>query len=445
MVKSLYNELQNKITSKKAKIAVIGMGYVGLPLAVEFSKKGYHVIGYDISEDAIAQICSGKSYITGISDRTIKEVIKKFLKPTTDAEQLRNADFIIICVPTPLQKDKTPDLQYIKSAAATISFHLQPGQFVILESTTFPGTTENYLKVWLEEKSGLSVGKDFGLAFSPERMDPGNEKYGIKNTPKVVGGLTPKDTEVAAKLYEVVVEVGVVRVSNSRTAESTKLMENIFRHVNIALVNEMALIFKRLDIDVREVLKASSTKPFGFMPFHPGPGVGGHCIPLDPYYLSFAARQKGMRPQFIELSGEINDYMKIYAVNLVEEGLRELGRPIRNSVVGLLGLAYKKDISDPRESPAIDIIEDLTERGARIKVYDPFISELRTRVGQVKLEKKPEALFKGCDAVLIVTDHTEFTKLKYDPLIKLMRKKFIVDTRNILGEYKNKNLLYLKI
>jgi len=445
MKQNIYENLKKKIKSKDAKIAILGLGYVGLPLAVEFSKNKFNVIGYDISEDRISILNNGKSYIKGISDQTIKEIIKKNFNPTTDAKLLKEADFKIICVPTPLEKDKTPDLKYIKSAAAAISKNIRSGQFIILESTTFPGTTENYLKIWLEESSGLTVGRDFGLAFSPERMDPGNKKYGVKNTPKVVGGLTRKDTEVAAMLYETVVKAGVIQVSNPRIAEATKLLENIFRHVNIALINEMALVFEKLDIDVHEVIKASSTKPFGFMPFYPGPGVGGHCIPLDPYYLSFAARQKGMRPQFIELSGEINDYMKIHAVNLVEEGLNQLGKPIRNSLVGIMGLSYKKDINDPRESPAIDILIDIIERGAKVKVYDPYIKEIHTKVGSFRSVSTPDTLFKGSDAVIIVTDHTEFNNLDYDSLIKMMRKKLIVDTRDVLGKYKNKDLLYFKI
>ncbi len=444
MTENIYETLKKKILTKDAKLAIMGMGYVGLPLAVEFSKI-FDVIGYDISEDAIAKITHGRSYITGISDETIQSILKKSFLPSTDSKLLSEADFIIICVPTPLQKDKTPELKYIKSASVTISQHLRKGQFVILESTTFPGTTEDYLKCWLEDKSGLLAGSDFGLAFSPERMDPGNRKYGISNTPKVVGGLTPKDTEIAAMLYSTVVQAGVVSVSNSRTAESTKLMENIFRHVNIALVNEMALIFRKLDIDIREVLAASSTKPFGFMPFQPGPGVGGHCIPLDPYYLSFAARHKGMRPQFIELSGEINDYMKVHTVNLVEEGLTKLKSTLKNSTIGILGVAYKKDISDIRESPAIDIINDLSERGAKVKVYDPFIPAMAVSAGSVKSEKSAEALFIGSDAVIIVTDHTEFKKLNYDRLIKKMHTKLIVDTRNMLAKYTNNDLLYLKI
>jgi len=445
MKQNIYENLKKKIKSKDAKIAILGLGYVGLPLAVEFSKNKFNVIGYDISEDRISILNNGKSYIKGISDQTIKEIIKKNFNPTTDAKLLKEADFKIICVPTPLEKDKTPDLKYIKSAAAAISKNIRSGQFIILESTTFPGTTENYLKIWLEESSGLTVGRDFGLAFSPERMDPGNKKYGVKNTPKVVGGLTKEDTEVAAMLYETVVKAGVIKVSKPRIAEATKLLENIFRHVNIALINEMALVFEKLDIDVHEVIKASSTKPFGFMPFYPGPGVGGHCIPLDPYYLSFAARQKGMRPQFIELSGEINDYMKIHAVNLVEEGLNQLGKPIRNSLVGIMGLSYKKDINDPRESPAIDILIDIIERGAKVKVYDPYIKEIHTKVGSFRSVSTPDTLFKGSDAVIIVTDHTEFNNLDYDSLIKMMRKKLIVDTRDVLGKYKNKDLLYFKI
>jgi UDP-N-acetyl-D-glucosamine dehydrogenase len=445
MKNKIYTALKKKIQTKSAKVAIIGLGYVGLPLAIEFSLKGIDVIGFDISEDTISKLKAGKSYLTGINDATIKKIMNKNFVPTTDPKALKDSDFIIICVPTPLEKDKTPDLSYIKASAQTISKYLKRGHFVILESTTFPGTTEDYLKVWLEEKSGLKCGSDFGLAFSPERVDPGNIKYGISNTPKVVGGITKEDTEVAAMLYDQVIVAGVIPVSNSRTAESTKLMENIFRHVNIALVNEMALVLRKMDIDVREVISAASSKPFGFMPFHPGPGVGGHCIPLDPYYLSFAARHKGMRPQFIELSGEINDYMKIHTVNLVETGLKESGKTIRDSIVGILGLAYKKDISDVRESPALEIIPDLSERGATVKVYDPFVNTVKTRTGTYTSERTPDALFKGSDAVILVTDHTQFQSLNYDSLIKKMRGKLLVDTRNCMKGIENKDLVYLKI
>jgi UDP-N-acetyl-D-glucosamine dehydrogenase len=444
MSSNIYQDLKDKIQSKSARIAIIGLGYVGLPLAVEFSKK-FQVIGFDVSSDAVAKLKSGKSYIIDIPDSEIKKMLKQKFKPTSDPKRIKDADFIIICVPTPLEEDKTPDLSYIKSAAATISKVLKKGQFVILESTTFPGTTEDYLRFWLEEDSGLSSGLDFGLAFSPERVDPGNKKYQINNTPKVVGGLTDDDTDIAAQLYDQIVEVGVVPVKNCRTAEAVKLMENIFRHVNIALVNEMALVMEKMDIDIREIINAASTKPFGYMTFYPGPGVGGHCIPLDPFYLSFAARQKGIMPRFIELSGEINEYMKVHVVSLVEMELKNQGNQLRNSKIGILGLSYKKDINDTRESPAINIIEDLVERGAKVRVYDPYVNKVKTKVGDFSSVKTPEELFDKVHAIIIVTDHTVFKKLKYNEFSNKMQKKIIIDTRGIIGNRLNKNIKIIKI
>jgi len=426
----IYNSAHEKIHKKTAVIGMIGLGYVGLPLAMEFSKH-FKVIGYDTSKEVNKTLTKGKSHIQDIPESMVKKALKKNFKPITDPKNLADADFIIICVPTPLKGDKTPDLSYIESSARIIANILKPGQFVILESTTYPGTTEGPLRNWLEEISGLEAGKDFGLAFSPERIDPGNKKFTVGKIPKIVGGFTEKDTKVVATLYETIIEAGVVKVTNARTAEAVKLMENIFRHVNIALVNEMALVMEKMGINVWEVIDAASTKPYGYMPFYPGPGVGGHCIPLDPYYLSFAARKKGIRPQFIELSGDTNNFMKIHVVNLLEEGLLVEGVKLSGAKIGILGLAYKNDINDTRESPAIKIIHDLVERGADVVVYDPFVFQIVTPAGTFK-SIKVNNVFNGADGVIVVTNHSAFKKLNYRKLIRIMRHGIIVDTRNIV-------------
>jgi len=431
MAKDFYGSALAKVKSGKAVIGLVGLGYVGLPLAMEFSKH-FKVIGYDASKEVVKILSKGKSHIQDIPESMVKKALKKNFRPIADPKALASADFIIICVPTPLKEDKSPDLSYIESSASTIGNILKSGQFVILESTTYPGTTEGPLRSWLEERSGLKAGKDFGLAFSPERIDPGNKKFTVGKIPKIVGGLTKKDTEVVAALYETIIEAGIIKVTDARTAEAVKLMENIFRHVNIALANEMALIMEKMDINVWEVIDAAATKPYGYMPFYPGPGVGGHCIPLDPYYLSFAARKKGMRPQFIELSGDINNFMKIHAINLLEKGLAAEKVKLHGARIGILGLAYKKDINDTRESPAIDIIHDLVERGAKVTVHDPFVSEIKTDLGVFKSVKKVDEFFKGLDGVIVVTNHEVFKKLNLSKYSKLMKNKIIIDTRNII-------------
>jgi len=435
MAKSFYDSAMAKVKSGKIVVGMVGLGYVGLPLAMEFSKQ-FKVIGYDASKEVVKTLTKGKSHIQDIPESMVKKALKKNFKPIADPKGLASADFIIICVPTPLKEDKSPDLSYIESSASAIGKILRPGQFVILESTTYPGTTEGPLRSWLEEASGLKAGKDFGLAFSPERIDPGNKKFTVGKIPKIVGGLTKKDTEVVAVLYETIIEAGIIKVTDARTAEAVKLMENIFRHVNIALANEMALIMEKMNINVWEVIDAAATKPYGYMPFYPGPGVGGHCIPLDPYYLSFAARKKGMRPQFIELSGDINNFMKIHAINLLEKGLTAEKVKLHGARIGILGLAYKKDINDTRESPAIDIIHDLVERGAKVVVHDPFVKEIETDVGLFKSHNKIDEFFTGLDGVIVVTDHTAFKKADFGKLVKRMEHRVVVDTRNVVPETK---------
>jgi len=428
-------ELKDEIKHKKALIGIVGLGYVGLPLAVAFSKK-FHVVGYDTNEEKIKLLKEGRSYIEDVSNEDIN--LDK-LRPTTSLEELQNCDFIIITVPTPLREDKTPDLSCVRSAAKTVGKILKRGHFVILESTTYPGTTEEILLPILEEESGLKVIEDFGVAYSPERVDPGNKKYKIENTPKVVGGLTPEFTEIASMLYGTIIEK-IVPVRDCKTAEAVKMVENIFRNVNIALVNELALIFEKMGIDTWEVIEAAKTKPYGFMAFYPGPGVGGHCIPLDPYYLSYRAKQFGVIPRFIETAGEINDYMPIHAVNLVEKCLKKVGKKIRSANIGVLGLAYKANISDTRESPAIKIIEELIERGAIVRVHDPYAKSVKTRFGEFWSENINE-LLKWAEAIIIVTDHDVYKKnLKNLLLNSGHTEKVIVDTKNVLNQSYMKQL-----
>ncbi len=418
--------LKEKIKKLDTYVGIVGLGYVGLPLAVAFSKK-FEVVGYDINPKKVELLRQGKSYVEDVSD---KEINLKRFKPTTDPKELKNCDFIIITVPTPLRADKSPDLTYIKNAARTVGRILRRGQFVILESTTYPGTTEEVLVPILEEESGLKVIEDFGVAYSPERVDPGNKKYKIENTPKVVGGLTPEFTEIASMLYGTIIET-IVPVRDCKTAEAVKMVENIFRNVNIALVNELALIFEKMGIDIWEVIEAAKTKPYGFMAFYPGPGVGGHCIPLDPYYLSYRAKQFGIIPRFIETAGEINDYMPIHVVNLAEKGLRKVGKKLRGAKVGVLGLAYKANISDTRESPAIKIIEELIERGAKVKVYDSHVKSIQTRFGEFVSEKSLNTVLNWAECVIFTVDHKEFKEIGVE-LVKKYPNKVFIDTKNVI-------------
>jgi UDP-N-acetyl-D-glucosamine dehydrogenase len=395
--------LKQKIKNKSIIVGVVGLGYVGLPLAVAFSKK-FKVIGYDMNSKNIEFLNQGKSYIGDVDNKKIN--MENFY-PTSDYKELKKSDFIIITVPTPLKEDKTPDLSYVRDAAKTVGELLKKGQFVILESTSYPGTTEEILIPILEEKSGLKVIKDFGVGYSPERVDPGNKKYKIENTPKVVGSLTPEFTEVIKMLYRSIIDE-VITVKDCKTAEAVKMVENVFRNVNIALANELALIFERMEINIWEAIDAAKTKPYGFMPFYPGPGVGGHCIPLDPYYMSYRAKQFGLIPRFIETAGEINDFMPIHIVNLAEKGLKKINKQIRNSKTAILGLAYKLDINDTRESPAIRIIEELIERNAEIKVYDPHVKYIKTNSGDFYSEENIEEILKWAECIIFVTAHKLF-------------------------------------
>lgn len=424
--------LENKILDRDAVIGVIGMGYVGLPLAVEFGRVGFKVLGIDVKESTVKTINSGRSHIEDIKDYQVKELTDlKRLQCTTDFSVLKNVDCVTIAVPTPLNKTKDPDVSFILSAVKQIREYLHPGQLVVLESTTYPGTTEELILPMLEER-GFSVGKDFFLAFSPERVDPGNPTYATHNTPKVVGGVTPACLKVVKALYEQVI-TSVVTVSSTKAAEMVKLLENTFRSVNIGLVNEVALMCDRLEMDVWEVIDAAGTKPFGFMPFYPGPGLGGHCIPIDPHYLSWKLRSLNYYPRFIELAGDINSSMPEYVVQKISDSLNSHKKAMRGSKVLVMGVAYKKDISDVRESPALDIIGLLERKGANVSYIDPYVPQLTLEGGQkYKATQMNAKIVAGADCVAILTNHTEFN---YQWIVD--KSKLVVDTRNATKNVKN--------
>lgn len=438
------DNLKNKIKNRSAIIGLVGLGYVGLPLAVAFSKK-FDVIGYNIDKEKTELLKTGKSYIEDIRDN---EINLKKLCPTNDYNDLKKCDFIIITVPTPLREDKSPDLSYIEQAGEEIGSILKKGQFVILKSTTYPRTTEDYLCPILENVSNLKVIHDFGIGYSPERVDPGNKEYRIENTPNVVGGYTPEFTDICAMLFKGV-SGDIVKVKDCKTAEAVKMIENIYRNVNIALVNELALIFEKMDIDIWESIDAAKTKPYGFKAFYPGPGVGGHCIPLDPYYLSYQAKHFDIIPRFIETAGEINDFMPIHTLNLAKKSLKKIGKNLRNSKILILGLSYKANISDTRESPAINIIEELVINGANFKVYDPYSYSINTKFGKFYSEEHLIDSLKWADCVLILTNHDKL-KMNSDVVNIIKNKKMVVvDTRNIWNlKAENElldNLVYIKL
>jgi len=428
------NELINRITNKQAHVGVIGLGYVGLPLLVEFASKGFRGTGFEVDESKAKQINAGTSYIGDVPSSKVKEVVDaKRLQATTDFNHLADCDAIIICVPTPLRKTKEPDVSYILAATEEIAKRLRRGQLIILESTTYPGTTDEVLLPMFEEK-GLKLDEDFLLAFSPERVDPGNPQFLTHNIPKVVGGVTDDSTAVAAHLYSQIVN-DVFAVSSARVAEAAKLLENTFRAVNIGMANEMARLCYALNIDTWEVIRAAATKPFGFMPFYPGPGIGGHCIPLDPHYLSWKARQHGFDSRFISLAEEVNSRMPEHVVQLVSDGLNDDRKAMKGSNVLLLGVAYKKDINDVRESPALSIIDRLRAKGANVRYHDPFVAEVRfddahTDAGGEPLQSVSltNEELKSADCVIIVTDHSEIDYKRVCSLASL-----IVDTRNALN------------
>jgi UDP-N-acetyl-D-glucosamine dehydrogenase len=424
---SLAQELQSRIETRTARVAVVGLGYVGLPLAETFAAQGYPVLGFDIDPEKVRRLNRGESYIGHICPERIEELVASGrFEATADPGRFREADAVIICVPTPLTEAREPDLSCVENTGRTIREFLRPGQLVILESTTYPGTTEDLLRPILEE-SGLKCGRDFFLAYSPEREDPGNRDHATRNIPKVVGGIDPVSQSLAVALYEPVVE-GVVPVSGTRVAEACKILENTYRAVNIALVNELKCVFGAMGIDIWEVIAAAKTKPFGFQPFYPGPGLGGHCIPIDPFYLTWAARKYGVTTRFIELAGEINTAMPRRVVECVAAALNEDGKPAKGSRVCVLGVAYKKDVDDPRESPAFAILEMLQRRGARVSYNDPHVPTLpRMRHHSIRLSSEPLTLefLAAQDCVVIVTDHSAYD---FEEVVR--HSALIVDTRN---------------
>ncbi len=419
--------LKKRIETKKAVVGIVGLGYVGLPLAIAFAEEEFTVYGLDIDKEKVEKLRNGESYIKHISKDKIKELReRKVFYPTDDFSKIKEIDAVLICVPTPLDEHLNPDLSFVINTAETISKYLRKGHLVVLESSTYPGTTEEIVKPILE-KSGLVCHRDFFLAYSPEREDPNNPEYTTKTIPKVVGASSSSSLEVAKALYDQVV-VKTVPVSSSQVAEATKIFENVFRSVNIALVNETKQIFTKMGIDIWEVIKAASTKPFGFMPFYPGPGLGGHCIPIDPFYLTYRAKEYGISTRFIELAGEINRSMPEWVVYRVMDALNEKKKSLNGSKILILGVAYKKNVDDMRESPALELMRILSEKGAEVDYSDPYIPELPpTR--RYRFKKKSidltEKNLSSYDAVIIVTDHDAFN---YEKIVKY--SNLIVDTRN---------------
>jgi UDP-N-acetyl-D-glucosamine dehydrogenase len=428
------NELISLINDQRARVGVIGLGYVGLPLATEFATKGLRATGFEVDATKVEKINSGESYIGDVKSESIKQNVDAGrLSATTDFGELKDCDAIIICVPTPLRKTKEPDVSYILAAAEQIQKNLRRGQLIILESTTYPGTTDEVLLPMLSE-TGLKLDEDFLLAFSPERVDPGNPQFQTHNIPKVVGGVTDDSTEAAAFLYSQIVNE-VHSVTSARVAEAAKLLENTFRAVNIGMANEMARLCYALNIDTWEVIRAAATKPFGFMPFYPGPGIGGHCIPLDPHYLSWKARQHGFDSRFIGLAEEVNSRMPEHVVQLVADGLNDDRKAMNGARVLLLGVAYKKDVDDVRESPALSIIDRLRSKGCDVSYHDPFVREVHFDDAHTGGHGEPLASvelsdqeLKSSDCVVIVTNHSN---IDYKRVIDLAQ--LVVDTRNALN------------
>jgi len=425
----VFATLLDRIHSRQASVGVIGLGYVGLPLAVEFAHAGFDVTGFDVDATKAAEINAGRSYIPDVCATDVAAVVEAGrLKATTDMSALAEMDAIDICVPTPLRKTRDPDLSYVVLAVEAVAATLKAGQLIILESTTYPGTTDEVVQPMLEAQ-GLRADVDFFLAFSPERVDLGNQRFTTKNIPKIVGGFGASSTEAAAALYEATVET-VIRVSSTRVAEMVKLLENTFRAVNIGLVNELALMCHKMDINVWEVIDAAKTKPFGFMPFYPGPGLGGHCIPIDPIYLSWKARQSGFECRFIELAGQVNSSMPGYVVERVAEALNSVRKPINGSRVHIVGVAYKRDVNDLRESPALDVIELLGKRGAELSYSDPFVPEFCHGGHAMRSIDLAAALQSSPDCTVICTDHSVF-----DYATIAGSGAPVVDTRNALQQF----------
>ncbi|MDD5897733.1 MAG: nucleotide sugar dehydrogenase [Clostridia bacterium] len=427
--------LKQKILDRTVTLGVVGLGYVGLPLAVEKAKAGFHVIGFDVQEQKVDMVNQGHNYIGDVVDSDLERIVREgYLRATTDFASVARCDCVCIAVPTPLDAHQQPDISYVRSSAQSIMPHMHKDMLVVLESTTYPGTTEELVKPILE-KSGLKCGEDFYLAFSPERVDPGNLIYKTKNTPKVVGGCTPECTDIAATLYEAVLEAPVHRVSCPAVAEMEKILENTYRNVNIGLVNEMAMLCDRMGISIWEVVDAAKSKPYGFQAFYPGPGLGGHCIPLDPYYLSWKAREYGFHTSMIESSMMINDRMPEYCVDRAMEALNECKKAMNGAKVLVLGVAYKQDIDDYRESPAIRVIEALKKRGAQVTYYDPYISEYREH-GTVEkgLTELTAGVLREADLVMITTAHTHV-----DYELVAQNASLIFDTKNVMKKIEKRD------
>ena len=435
-VVSTFTALQEKIANRTGKVGIVGLGYVGLPLAIEFAKAGFMVTGIDLQQSRVDRLNRGESYVQDVASSEVAKLVRENrFQATSDFSVVRELDTINICVPTPLRKTKDPDMSYIVSAAEEIAKYFHSGLLVILESTTYPGTTDELLLPTFE-KHGLKAGEDFFLCFSPERVDPGNPVYQTLNTPKVVGGITPACTEMGKFFFSQALET-VVPVSNTRVAEMVKLLENTFRMINIGLVNEMALMCDGMGINVWEVIDAAATKPFGFMPFYPGPGLGGHCIPIDPFYLSWKTKQSGIEARFIELAGYINGNMPHFVVDKVQNALNDNGKAVKGSHVHVLGVAYKRNIDDMRESPALDVILLLKKRGAEISYSDPYVPKLRLDGSDLASEDALPSV-RRADCVVIITDHSSFD---YKGLLE--SAKLIVDTRNAMRGFESDKIVRL--
>jgi UDP-N-acetyl-D-glucosamine dehydrogenase len=429
-------ELKGKIEAKTAHVGIVGLGYVGLPLAVELAKAGFSVTGIDVQQSKVDGLNRGFSHVQDVPDSEVAKLIaERRFRATTDFSVVRELDTINICVPTPLRKTKDPDMSYIVSAIEEIAKYAHPGLLIILESTTYPGTTDELLLPTFE-KLGLKVGEDFFLCFSPERVDPGNPIYQTSNTPKVVGGVTPACTEIGRTFFSQALDT-VVPVSNTRVAEMVKLLENTFRMINIGLVNEMAIMCDGMGINVWEVIDAAATKPFGFMPFYPGPGLGGHCIPIDPFYLSWKTKQSGIEARFIDLAGYINGNMPHFVVDKVQTALNDRGKAVKSSHIHIAGVAYKRNIDDMRESPALDVLMLLRKRGATVTYSDPYVSQLKLD-GLVLESEDLISSAAAADCVVIITDHS-----KFDYRELLAASSLVVDTRNALKGMDSPNIVRL--
>ena len=431
--------LLEKIAAKTARVAVVGLGYVGLPLAVEKARAGFTVLGFDVQKEKCDSVNRGENYIGDVVPEELARLVKDgHLSATADFSRIGECDVVAICVPTPLDRYKQPDMSYIQASAGTIAEHAHPEMLVVLESTTWPGTTEEILKPIFEQK-GFTIGEDLHLAFSPERVDPGNLLYKTKNTPKVVGGCTATCTEVAKALYEAVLEAPVFTVSTPKEAEMTKILENTFRIVNCALANEMAVICHKMGVNVWEVIAAAATKPFGFVPFYPGPGVGGHCIPIDPYYLTWKARAHDYHTRLIEMAGDINDEMPPYVVSRLQDLLNDRCKPMKGSKILLLGVAYKGDIDDLRESPALKVWDELESKGATVDYFDPYCPTAKRPEGAKKSIELTAATVPSYDGVIVTTAHKK--GVDYD--LVAGHATLILDTKNVYAGFRGENVVLL--